>query len=381
VGDLEFRPVADIYASGIADLGIAQQSTVMAMRRRSVLGSLGALLGLWGSKAATAVPADEIVMAEGDRFRPAPLATSWTVPPLPDGWHLVTYSILSGGQLAIVGSDADLTHEWRRDAEGRVLGKPSEVAAQASGQIWTFDGAELKAGPAFPLQTPFPLVDRFSNGRWLIATSRKWEGTSDRILAEDGRELAVLQLGDGIMHLKIDGSDRIWVGWFDEGVFGNEGWRAPDLEWPPSAYGLAAFSDEGRVLRVSEGAAPEDRIADCYALNVVGDAAWACTYPGSPISLSEAGSTFRWWRTNLPASVALAISAPYFLAAGGYGDNGDKVILGRLDTEQTTVIGEWRLPFRVGFSTSADIVDAREDRLHVVVDGVWHVWRIDQFQA
>lgn len=353
----------------------------MAMRRRSILGSLGALLGLWGSKAATAVPADEIVMADDDRSRPAPLATSWVVPPLPDGWHFVTYSILSGGQLAIVGSDADLQHEWRRDVEGRVLGKPSEVAAEAAGRIWTFDGLAFIAGPTFALQTPFPVIDRFSDGRWLVATSRKWEGLFDRIIADDGRELARLELGDGIMHLKIDGSDRIWVGWFDEGVFGNDGWRVPDLEWPPSAYGLAAFDSDGTVLRVSAGAEPEYQIADCYSLNVVGDAAWACTYPGLPISMSEDGGAFRWWKTSLPGSVALAIKTPLFLAAGGYGDDGDRVILGRLDGDQATALGEWRLPFKVGFSSSAEIADAREDCLHVVVDGVWHVWRIEQFQS
>lgn len=353
----------------------------MAMRRRSVVGFLAALLGLWSSKAATAVPSDEIVMAQGDDLRPAPPATSWTLPKLPDGWHLVTYSVLSGGKLAIVGSDADLQYEWRRDVEGRVLGKPSEVAAQATGRIWTFDGTALSAGPAFALQTPFPLVDRFSDGRWMVATSRKWEGLSDRVIAEDGRELARLELGDGIMHLKIDRSDRIWVGWFDEGVFGNDGWRVPDLEWPPSAYGLAAFDSEGKVLRVSAGAEPEDHIVDCYSLNVVGDAAWACTYPGSPISMSEDGGAFRWWKTSLPGPVALAVEEPHFLATGGYGDDGNKVILGRLDGEWATVLGEWRLPFNVGFPRAFESVDAREDRLHVIVDGVWHVWRIEQFQS
>ena len=183
------------------------------------------------------------------------------------------------------------------------------------------------------------------------------------------------------MHLKIDRSDRIWVGWFDEGVFGNEGWRVADLEWPPSAYGLAAFDSKGKVLRVSAGAEPEYQIADCYALNVFGDAAWACTYPGSPISMSGDGGAFRWWKTSLPGSVALAVDMPRFLAAGGFGDDGDKVILGRLDREQAVVLGEWRLPFNVGFPRAVETVDAREDRLHVVVDGIWHVWRIEQFQS
>lgn len=304
------------------------------------------------------------------------------MPTLPGGWYVVSYAVLSGGTLAIVGSDADLQHEWRRDAGGRVLGRPSEVAARASARVWTFDGSDLSPGPAFPLETPFPMVDRFSDGRWLVASARKSERLSDRILADDGRELGRMELGDGIMHLKIDGSDRIWVGWFDEGVFGNQAWRVPELEWPPSAYGLAAFDSEGKVVRVSSGSAPDDPICDCYALNVVGSDAWACTFPGSPISMSDNGTRFRWWRTSLPVGVtALAVEAPHFLAAGGIGHDSDRVILGCLDQNEGTPVGEWTLPFKVGYPSAAAVVDAREDCLHVVIDGVWHSWRIDQFQT
>ena len=366
------RPVADISPS--------HQTARMPIRRRSVLGSLAAL-SLWNGNAQADEQSPDLVSPKRDARRPAPSATSISIPTLPEGWNILTYSVLAGGTLAIVGSDEDLHHEWRRDSEGRVLGKPSEVAARALGRIWTFDGTGLVAGPIFPLLTPFPRIDRFPDGRWLVASVRKWPDLPDRILDEAGSEISRLTLGDGIMQMKIDASDRIWVGWFDEGVFGNETWRVPDLEWPPSAYGLAAFDSAGKVLRVSSGSVPEEQIADCYALNVIGDQVWASTFPGSPISMSNDGAAFRWWRTTLDGSLALAVAAPYFLAAGGFGDEGDRVVLGRLDQDHVTIIDEWRLPFSVGFPSAVELVDAREDRLHVVVDGFWHVWSMDQFQS
>jgi hypothetical protein len=344
-------------------------------------------MSLRAGKSAAGDLSAEGLMQQSNPQKSAPSPTSFKVPPLPEGWQVVAYSVLSDGSLAIIGSDADLRHEWRRDAEGRVLGKPLEIAATASARIWVFDGAEMADGPTFPLLTPFPVFDRFPDGRWLIAAARKTaehelDALLDRVLADDGREPTRLQLGDGIMHLKIDRSDRIWVGWFDEGVFGNDHWRVPGLEWPPSAYGLAAFDEAGAALRVSSGASPELQISDCYALNVVGDQAWACTYPGSPISMSNEGTPFIWWPTDLPGSVAaLAIEGSHFLAAGGFGDQGNRVILGRLEQGAATVIDEWRLPFAVGYLRGVDVVDARADCVHVVVDGIWHVWRLGQFRA
>jgi hypothetical protein len=330
----------------------------------------------------------EGLMQSTNPQKSAPSPASFKVPALPDGWQVVAYSVLSGGSLAIIGTDVDLHHEWRRNAEGRVLGNPLEVAATASARIWVFDGTEMASGPTFPLLTPFPVFDRFPDGRWLVAaankpTDREGDALLDRVLADDGRELTRLQLGDGIMHLKIDQSDRIWVGWFDEGVYGNDHWRVPGLEWPPSAYGLAAFDEAGAAVRVASGSSPELQISDCYALNVFGDQAWACTYPSSPISMSDNGAPFIWWPTDLPGSVALAIEGSHFLAAGGFGDQGNRVIFGHFEhsAATVTVIDEWRLPFAVGYPRSVDVVDARADRLHVVVDGVWHVWRLGQFRA
>jgi hypothetical protein len=103
------------------------------------------------------------------------------------------------------------------------------------------------------------------------------------VLAPDGVILDRLTLGDGIEHVAIDAEDRVWVGWFDEGMFGNDGWRVPGQEWPPSSNGVACFTADGALLPLPVWPVEAGTIADCYALNVVGAGAWACPYTEFPL--------------------------------------------------------------------------------------------------
>lgn len=125
----------------------------------------------------------------------------------------------------------------------------------------------------------FPIVEQLPDGRWLIANARSDGNGNARLFGEDGTEERRFEFGDGIEHIKTDDEGRIWVGWFDEGVFGNGAWRLPGLKWAPSAHGIAAFDDRGALLMH----ATLQSIADCYALNVIGAEAWACTYTDFPL--------------------------------------------------------------------------------------------------
>ena len=300
------------------------------------------------------------------------------MPSLPDGWHAIAFAVLAEGVLAVVGTDVDLRAEWGRDETGQVLGDPFRLAARASAQVWMFDGGVLRAGPAFPLGSPHPVVDRFADGRWIVASCRG-EGTNARVLNAAGEELRRIRLGDGIEHLKIDDAGHIWVGWFDEGVFGNEGWVVPGLKRSPSSYGLAAFSEEGEVI-AAEAELPQG-ISDCYALNVEGECAFACTYTQFPIISAVAGRPSRWWKTDLRGPRALAVNWPYVLAAGGYAEDGNRIALLRMSERGGEQVAEWRLPAPFGDPRAADLFDGRGDTLHIVHDGVWRRWRVDDFLA
>jgi len=301
------------------------------------------------------------------------------LPPLPSGWQPVAYACLDDGGLSIVGTDADLRAEWRRDADGTPLGQPHELAKAAVGQIWTFDGKTLGEGSTFPLLTTWPMVDRFPDGRWLVASARAFDEANARLLDPYGVELRRIRLGDGIERLKIDAAGNIWVGWFDEGVFGNDEWRVPGSEWPPSSTCIAAFDDDGNVLADASSLAPRLILSDCYALNVVGKEAYACTHMDFPVIKMSIGSSPEVWNTELSGTRAIAVKPPYLLAAGGYGDDGDRVVLLRLGSGRGWKVREWRLPFKVGYPDEVDLVDGRGGMLHVVREWAWYRWRIDAF--
>ncbi|MBT2186862.1 hypothetical protein [Sphingobium nicotianae] len=308
-------------------------------------------------------------------------AASITLPPLPMGWQVVTYAALADGSLAILGTDVDLRAEHRRGSDGAPgAGDPFRLARRATARLWTFDGHALAEGPTFPMASPSLRVDRFPDGRWLVVRTRSDVDCGERIFAPGGAILGSVYLGDGIEHLKIDDDGRIWVGWCDEGVFGNSSWQIPGRDAPPSAAGVACFDEQGGLLHQAEQTEP--LIADCYALNVAGTAAWACTYMSFPITALGSGPQRR-WATSLAGVRAIAVAGDHVLAAGGYGEEDNRLTLLKLngEGEEAGTLCEGRLPFfpEKRYPDVHPYLDGRRDLLHLVDGGIWHRWSVQDF--
>ena len=321
-------------------------------------------------------------------------STVVTLPPLPAGWHLVAAAALADGKLALLGADADLAQEWRRDAEGRVLGKPWEVAARATARVWRFDGEALDAGPSFPLEAPYWQIDRFDDGRWLVVAARTDNEPNARVLAPDGALLARFKLGDGIEHVGVDGRDRIWVGWFDEGIYGNDAWRVPGEDWPPSSRGIGVFSAAGDYQPLSVFPEAVGIVADCYALNIMDEGAWACPEMNFPLLDLRPDHPVRWWSSEIGGAKALAVSGTHVLLAGGYGADANRLTLVTLDGEgnggAARTVASWRLPLAPRVPQPGErpeilehhpwqypmLLAGRGDTIHLIQDETWHRWRV-----
>ncbi|WP_440117757.1 hypothetical protein [Paenibacillus sp. QZ-Y1] len=78
----------------------------------------------------------------------------------------------------------------------------------------------------------------------------------------DGNTIREFLLGDGIQSVQVTKNGTIWTSYFDEGVFGNNGWSNPI-----GSQGLVAWDEHGNKLYEDHAA----DIADCYALNVVNE--------------------------------------------------------------------------------------------------------------
>jgi hypothetical protein len=310
-----------------------------------------------------------------------PPGSAVALPRLPAPWTVSGYAALADGTLAVLGTDVNVSAPRGRRFDGTAPAtNPFTLARRATGKLWTFDGVKLIDGPTFSLASPTLLFDRFPDGRWLVARRIADVDSGERILSPEGSVLGSVYFGDGIGHMKIDDAGHIWIGWIDEGIFGNRGWRIGDDDRPPSGAGLACFGENGGLVRKADFAEPA--IADCYALNIIGSTAWACTYTGFPI-ISLGIDHARFWSTTLAGTTAIAVAENRVLAAGGYGDEGNQLILLELGETEAIVRSAWRLPFDPGRRRSADqfFIDGRGPTLHLVVDGMWYRWSVSSSPA
>jgi hypothetical protein len=139
---------------------------------------------------------------------------------------------------------------------------------------------------------------------------RSPEGIVDKnikvIDLKNARATNQMTFGDGINDIQSTPSGTIWCSFGDEGIFGNFGWGRPDGPEPLGASGLVAYDDLGnRVFEYQSSPAINSidlSISDCYAMNVVGEAAWICPYTDFPLIKVGLSGKAEWW--TLPPDVA-----------------------------------------------------------------------------
>ncbi|WP_216211078.1 hypothetical protein [Amycolatopsis aidingensis] len=234
--------------------------------------------------------------------------------------------------------------------------------------------------PSLPLA--HPSVQPLPDGQVLVVGARcRWrpDGPDRNAIVYDstGTVLTEQTLGDGIEHVQTTRGGEIWVGYFDEGVYGNYGWGDEDSEPPVGACGLirysAAFTQEWRYPSHVDNT--WGAISDCYALNVADDTAWTCYYTDFPIVRIH-NDTMTGWHNDIPGAKALVVGGFRIALYGGYGPDHDKLVVGILSGDRLHVTGEYRLvqPDGRPVPPTAHVVGRGPD-LHLVVDDNW--WRLD----
>jgi hypothetical protein len=132
-------------------------------------------------------------------------------------------------------------------------------------------------------------------------------------------------VGDGIEHVQTTRRGQVWTGYFDEGIFGNFGWRDPI-----GAKGLLCWSSHGKRLYEFHPPAGANPMADCYALNVVSETAvWTCYYTDFPLVRIEDMRDASCWQGAPPGTSAFAVFGDRVLFRGGY-DARSELVLCRL---------------------------------------------------
>jgi hypothetical protein len=223
-------------------------------------------------------------------------------------------------------------------------------------------------------------VQPMPGGRFLVAGARcRWRRDGpDRnavLYDADGQVVSEQVLGDGIEHVLATSTGQIWVGYFDEGIYGNYGWGQADTQEPIGAYGIVRFSPglepAWHYPRYTE-VGPWDAISDCYALNVDDICAWACYDTDFPV-VRIRDDTLTGWHNDIKGARALAVAGSRVALFGGYGPDHDRLAVTELNAGHARPGGQYRIVLPDGQPLpSGTQVTGRGPRLHFLTDTDWY---------
>ena len=228
-------------------------------------------------------------------------------------------------------------------------------------------------------------VQPMPGGRFLVAGARcRWRRDSpDRngvLYDADGQVVAEGVLGDGIGHVQATSDGQVWIGYFDEGIYGNYGWGQDGTDEPVGAYGIVRFSPGLAPVwhypRYTE-VGPWDAVSDCYALNVDDMCAWACYDSDFPVVCIHDGAV-RGWHNDIKGASALAVAGSRVALFGGYGPDHDRLALTELGADRAHPSGQYRVVLPGGELLPAGTqVIGRGSRLHVLTGTRWYQLDMD----
>jgi hypothetical protein len=251
--------------------------------------------------------------------------------PVPDdGYSLVAKSVANDGALLFLSIQPARASAVRENytVNGAFFPKMTmEDAALFRLSILQVNGMQQTIELP-PLDVTFPHVDVFPDGKILLAASRcGWHPNGDYdlnaiVFDPKTSKHSHIHLGDGINRACVDALGRIWVAYFDEGVFGGS----------IGSAGLVCFSERGDTIWKYP---PDNRMADCYALNVSNAEAAIFFYTEFPLCRISRDFKLAYWATGLGGCHEFAISETEVLFSGQYEDSPDAAYLGRFEADGT----------------------------------------------
>ncbi len=308
-----------------------------------------------------------------------------------DGDVLVCSSVGPAGEVVAVWTAPD------------GLGAVTSATVSAGGACFPDPAAARPVQARITVHTPCPAgvtpiaglalahitVQPMPGGRFLVAGARsRWRRDGpDRngvLYDTDGQVVGEGVLGDGIRHVLATGSGQVWIGYFDEGVYGNYGWGQAGTGEPVGAAGIVRFSpglEPAWHYPRNTGAGPRDAISDCYALNLDDQCAWACYDSGFPV-VRIRDDTVTGWHNDITGARALAVAGSRIALCGGYGPDHDRLALTGLGAGRAQPAGQYRVVLPGGQPLPAGTqVTGRGSRLHFLTGTSWHQLDMDDIPA
>jgi len=252
----------------------------------------------------------------------------------------------------------------------------SRVAYNLDVAMLSADG-DVEQMSVADVQIARPFVQPTSDGTLLLVGSRSrytsgGPESNALLVSPDGETIRSFCVGDGVQSVHVTRSGRVWMGYFDEGIFGNYGWGGNGLKRPLGSAGLVCWSLDGDNLYNFQPPDGARHISDCYAMTTVGDEAWSCYYTDFPIVQVDASFNTRGWPCGVRGAHAIAVvpgAAPMVGLVGGYTGFHDRLVV-----VQPTSGAQQRyrltMPDGTHLPPTAQLV-ARGSFVHTLIDGEW----------
>jgi hypothetical protein len=283
-------------------------------------------------------------------------------PKTPRGFEFVSATISSDGRgifIYVEQTGKSKVLETVVHASGAQFPKTKMTTMHAF-KLIVMDDRSSKEVDIPSVSITFPKVDLFCDGKVLLAGSRcEWRGPDDfdkNAVIHDPQagDTQQLLLGDGIADIGIDASDRIWVSYFDEGVFGNFGWGRPPAPTGFGAGGLVCFASSGQELWSFNGAGGDGFIDDCYALNVTRSDVWAYYYTDFKVChIDQHFQCSDVWTPSVKGAGAIAIDQTNLLLSRQYNETPDTFHLVCVNAEDGLEKLQGKMPDKTPFDSNS----------------------------
>ena len=228
------------------------------------------------------------------------------------------------------------------------------------------------------LENAFPYIDVLPDGGFVVASCRckfvDGKGELNACLYNaDGSLKKALCFGDGIQDIATTADAKIWVSYFDEGVFGNYGW-----DDPLGYTGLNCFDTEGEIIWRYPSEDVQHSIDDCYAMTLNRDEVWMCFYSDFPIAKVDSKRVVKFWQNDFDGASCIAVDRELVMLFGGYDSDKERLVVQKLlDSGYGEVVFEDTL----ALPKSKDFLKftGRANAIHAITDDCWYQFATSDF--
>lgn len=282
----------------------------------------------------------------------------------------------NGNALILMANDDDQAKATEQEARGSGIAPKSRSVSDLDYWLVVQSGERTEAYGLPATNITFPHVGLFSDGGCALVGARSaWRSKDDfdlnGVLIGRGDSVARrVCFGDGIEDVVIDGKDRIWISYFDEGVFGSAGWSNPG----PVGFGsggLNCFDRSGQLLWQHNREDATEFIDDCYAVNVSSIGVWFYYYSDFKVARVKEDFSVEYFDAPVFGSHVFVTDGHRFVFSGQYDEPVTTFHAANFDKGKLVHRRKLSLSLPEGIEADQIKMIGRGDKLHVFTDRVW----------